>query len=186
MADPSMICAALQPVCGFINNTGVPAATARRFSSCIHIKRNRKALTETIEDLRAVQKTVQEKVRRETMQLNECDHQVSQWLIRVNEATGRADAIGQRCDQLMQYSCFWGSLSLGKRYHLGKCVIKNLEDLGRLFKEGEQFEEFGYTPEPNFLEKRRTIEAFGIQPVLKDLREFFDNNNVAIIGVWGP
>lgn len=185
MADPSMICAALQPVCGFINDTGAPAATARRLSSFVCIRRNRRALAKAIEDLQAVEKVVRGQVNFETNQLNECDPRVNLWLRRVDEFL--VDAIDQECDQLMQSSCFCGSaLSLGKRYHLGKRVIEMLEDLGKLIEEGNQFKTFAYKPLPELVEERPRTQTFGIHPVLNDLRKLFDSSNVSIIGVWGP
>ncbi|VAH34617.1 unnamed protein product [Triticum turgidum subsp. durum] len=188
MADPSMmICAALQPVCGFINNTGAPAATARRFSSSVCIKRNRRALTKAIEDLQAVEKVVQEQVSVETNQLNKCDPRVELWLSRVDGVLVPIDAIEQECDQLMQYSCFCSSsLSLGKRYRLRKRVLEILEDLRGLIEEGNQFKVFGSKPLPALVEDQPRIEALGIKPVLKNLWEFFNSSNVGIIGIWGP
>ncbi|KAG0526634.1 hypothetical protein BDA96_06G162400 [Sorghum bicolor] len=82
MADPSMICALLQPVCSFVNEAGVPAATARGVSSFACIKRNLRDLTKAMEDLQAVEKTVQGQVALETNNLNECHPQVSLWLTR--------------------------------------------------------------------------------------------------------
>jgi disease resistance protein RPS2 len=185
MVDP--ISAALQPVCGFINNTGAPAATARQFSSFFCIKRNWRALTKANEYLQAFEKVVQEQVTRETNQLNKCHPLVQLWLRRVDGVPVLVDDIDRECDQLMQYSCFCNySLILRKRYRLGKRVLKTLEDLGELIEEGNQFKVFGSTPLPDTVEKRRRIEAVGITPVLKDLWDFSDSSNVGIIGVWGP
>ena len=181
MADPSIISAALLPVCGFINNTGLPAVTARQFSSLFCIKRNRRKLTEANEDLQAVEKMVQGEVNREADQLNKCPPLVELWLRRVDEAPILVDYISQEFDQ-QQYRY----LTLGKRYRLGKLVLRTLEHLGKLIDEGKQFKEFGCKPEPDRIEERPRIEAFGIKPVLKNLREFFNSSNLGIIGVWGP
>ncbi|CAM0903806.1 unnamed protein product [Alopecurus aequalis] len=184
MADP-IISAALTPVCCFINNTGLPAVTARQFSSFFCIKGNRRKLTEASKYLQAVQKMVQGEVNRETDQLNKCHPLVELWLGKVDEALVLVGGIDKKCDQLMQ--CFCNSiLTLGKRYRLGKLVLRTLENLGKLIEEGVQFKEFGCKPPPDLVEERPRIQAFGIKPVLKDLREFLNSSNMGIIGVWGP
>ncbi|CAM0903808.1 unnamed protein product [Alopecurus aequalis] len=87
----------------------------------------------------------------------------------------------------MQYPCFCNPiLTLGKRYRLGKLVLRTLGHLGKLIDEGKQFKEFGCKPGPDRIEERPRIETFGIEPVLKNLRELFNSSNVGIIGVWGP
>jgi disease resistance protein RPS2 len=182
-----MISAALNPVCGFINNTGVPAATARQFSSFFCIKRNWRALNKANEYLQALEKVVREEVTRETNQLKNCHPLVELWLSKVDGVLVLVDDIDQECDQLIQYSCFCNySLVLRKRYRLGKRVLKTLEDLGELIEEGNQFKEFGSKPLPDSVEDQPRIKAFGIEPVLKNLREYFDSSNAGIIGVWGP
>jgi disease resistance protein RPS2 len=185
MPDPSMISAALHPVCGFINNTGVPAATARQFSSFFCIKRNRRALTKANEYLQAFEKVVQEEVTREINQSNKCHPLVELWLRKVHGIFILVDHIDQECDQLMQYSCICNySIILRKRYRLGKRVLRTLEDLGELTEEGNQFKVFGSKPLPDSVEDRPRIEAFGIETVLNNLRKYFNSSNV--IGVWGP
>ncbi|TVU15240.1 hypothetical protein EJB05_38750, partial [Eragrostis curvula] len=185
MADPTMICAALQPVCGFINQAGVPAATAKRVSSFACIKRNLRDLTKAMEDLQAVQKVVRGQVDLETNNLNVCHPQVSLWLTRV--ANVLVDPIIQECDQLFQPSCLCSStLSLGKRYSLGNRVVETLEYVDRLIKEGGQFETFASKRSPDFVEERPRTQTFGIEPILRDFRKSFDRDDVNIIGVWGP
>ncbi|XP_062183732.1 disease resistance protein RPS2-like [Phragmites australis] len=185
MPDPTMICAALQPVCGFINQAGVPAATAKHVASFACIKRNLRDLTKAMEDLQALEKVVQGQVILETNNLNECHPQVSLWLTRVVDVL--VDPIGRECDQLMQSSCFCSSaLSLGKRYRLGKRVVEMLEYLDRLIKEGSQFETFASKRLPDFVEERPRTQTFGIEPVLRDFRKSFETNDVKIIGIWGP
>ncbi|KAL6903501.1 hypothetical protein ACP4OV_004314 [Aristida adscensionis] len=185
MADPTLICAALQPVCGFINQAGVPSATAKRVSSFACIKRNLRDLTKSMEDLQAIEKVVRRQVDLEINNLNECDPRVNLWLRRVVDVL--VDPISQECDQLMHSSCFCSSaLNLGKRYRLGTYVVEMLEYLDRLIKEGNQFETFASKRKPDLVEERPQITTFGIKPVLKDLREYFDSDNVSIIGIWGP
>jgi disease resistance protein RPS2 len=185
MADPSMICAVLQPVCGFINEAGVPAATARGVSSFACIKRNLGDLIKAMEDLQAVEKVVRGQVTLETNNLNECHPQVSLWLTRVLHVL--VDPIVQESDQLFQSSCLCSSfLSLRKRYRLGKRVAEMLEDVDRLIREGKQFDTFASKRLPDSVEERPRTKTFGIEPVLKDLGKFCDSINVSIIGVCGP
>jgi disease resistance protein RPS2 len=185
MADPTTICFAMQPVCGFINQTGLPAATAERFSSFACIKRNHRLLRKVKEDLQAIQKVVQGQVDLETNNLNECDPRVDLWLTRVESVL--VDPIDQECNRLMQSSWFSRSvLGLGKRYRLGKRIAELLEYLAGLIEEGNQFQTFASKRLPDFVEERPRTQTFGIEPVLRDLRRSFDSNDVSIIGIWGP
>lgn len=184
MPDP-MICAALQPVCGFINQAGVPAATAKAVSSFACIKRNLRDLTKAMEDLQALEKVVRAQVELEINNLNECHPQVSLWLRRAVDAL--VDPIFLDCDQLFQPSCLCSSaLSLGKRYRLGKHTVEMLEYLDRLLKEGNQFETFACKCLPDSVEERPWTQTFGIEPVLKDFKKSFESTGISIIGVWGP
>ncbi|GJN02351.1 hypothetical protein PR202_ga19692 [Eleusine coracana subsp. coracana] len=185
MADPTIICAAIQPVCGFIYQAGLPAATARRFSSFACIERNHRLLRKAKEDLQAIKKMVRGQVDLETNNLNECDPRVDLWLKRV--ATVLLDPIDQECDRLMQSSCLCRSVvGFGKRYSLGKRIAELLEDLAGLIEEGNQFKTFASKRLPEFVEERPRTQTFGIEPVLRDLRKSFDSSDVSIIGVWGP
>ncbi|CAN6268527.1 unnamed protein product [Urochloa humidicola] len=185
MAEP-MICAALQPViCGFINEAGVPAATAKRFSSFACIKRNHRLLRKAREDLQAIKKMVQGQVDLKTNHLNECDPRVNLWLRRV--ASVQIDSIDQQYDRLMQSSWLCRSvLGLGKRYHLGKHIAEMLEDIARLIEEGNQFKTFASKRLPDLVEERPRTQTFGIKPVLRNLWKSFESTDVSIIGVWGP
>nr|CAB3487633.1 unnamed protein product [Digitaria exilis] len=185
MADPSLICGVLQPVCGFINQAGVPAATAKGVSSFACIKRNLRDLTKAMEDLQALDKVVRAQVELEANNLNECHPQVSLWLRRVVDVL--VDPIVNEYDQLFQSSCLCSSaLSLGKRYNLGKRIVEMLEYLDRLVKEGNQFETFASKRLPDFVEERPRTQTFGIEPILRDFRKSFESADMSIIGVWGP
>ncbi|KAF8704128.1 hypothetical protein HU200_031619 [Digitaria exilis] len=185
MADPSLICGVLQPVCGFINQAGVPAATAKGVSSFACIKRNLRDLTKAMEDLQALDKVVRAQVELEANNLNECHPQVSLWLRRVVDVL--VDPIVDECDQLFQSSCLCSSaLSLGKRYNLGRRIVEMLEYLDRLVKEGNQFETFASKRLPDFVEQRPRTQTFGIEPILRDFRKSFESADMSIIGVWGP
>ena len=121
---------------------------------------------------------VQGEVNREADQLNKCPPLVELWLRRVDEAPISVDYIDREFDQLIEYPCFCNPiLTLGKRYRLGKLVLRTLEHLGKLIDEEKQFKEFGCKPEPDRIEERPRIEAFGINPVLTNLREFFNSSN---------
>nr|CAB3485123.1 unnamed protein product [Digitaria exilis] len=182
----TMICAALQSaICGCINEAGVPAATAKHFSSFTCIKRNLRHLRKAREDVQAIRKVVQGQVDLETNHLNECDPRVNLWLRRV--ASVRVDSIDQEYDRLMQSSWLCRSvLGLGKRYRLGKNIARMLEDIAGLIEEGNQFKTFASKRLPDFVEERPRTQTFGIRPVLKDLWRSFESTDVSIIGVWGP
>lgn len=169
----------------FINQAGLPTATARRFSSFACIKRNHRLMRKAKEDLQAIKKAVRGQVDLETNNLNECDPRVDLWLTRV--ASVLLDPIDQECERLMQSTCLCRSvLGLGKRYRLGKRIVELLEDLAGLIEEGNQFKTFASKRLPDFVEERPRTQTFGIEPVLKDLRKSFDSNHVSIIGIWGP
>ncbi|RCV34511.1 hypothetical protein SETIT_7G165000v2 [Setaria italica] len=185
MADPSIICAALQPVCGFINQAGVPGATAKHFSSFACIKRNRRLLRKAIENLQAIEKVVRGQFDLEINNLNECDPRVILWLRRV--ASILVDPTDQEIDRLMQSSGLCRSvLGLGKRYCLGKHIVEMLEDLAGLIEEGNQFKTFASKRLPDFVEERPRTQTFGIEPMLRDLWKSFESTDVSIIGVCGP
>jgi disease resistance protein RPS2 len=180
------ICTSLPSViCGFINEAGVPKATAKHFSSFACIKRSRRLLRKAREDLQAIQKVVQGQVDLETNNLSECDPRVDLWLTRV--ASVRVDSIDQEYDRLMQSSWLCRSvLGLGKRYHLGKRIVEMLEDIAGLIEEGNQFKTFSSKRLPDFVEERPRTQTFGMKPVLKDLWKSFESTDVSFIGVWGP
>ncbi|XP_072956334.1 disease resistance protein RPS2-like [Typha angustifolia] len=170
-----------------INETGLPAAASEEASSFLCLETNWRNLKKAIEDLKATETRVKDKVELEVNQLNLCDPQVGLWLRRVADYLEEEVEITEE-DYNKLYRCYClcnCTPNLFGRYRLGSRVADKVKDVNKFVEEGKQFKVFGYKPQPDIVEERPKTRTFGLESLMTQLREYFDNKEKSIIGIWG-
>ncbi|KAJ1701995.1 hypothetical protein LUZ63_001774 [Rhynchospora breviuscula] len=175
---------AVAPACQCINSTALPAVIAWEASAFFCIEENWRSLEEAIRRLRGAFKSVTIKVTEGTNKLKECDPKVEDWLKEVNEVLQLA--LGEKYKELKRCNFICSCTpDLYHRYLLGRQIIKELEQIDKLLEEEQKFNEFYYTPQPKPVEEKPQPKPIGLEPILRKLHEYFNDENMSIIGVWG-
>ncbi|XP_062226156.1 disease resistance protein RPS2-like [Phragmites australis] len=174
----------LQPLWECLDATGVADAVAQDVASFLRLKSNWGDLDKARGSLRAVETKVRGRVTMEIDKLNVCDPQVQVWLNHVDEL--QLDTIDEDYSQFMKYSCLCQcTVHAARRAWIGKRVVEALEEVNKLTEEGERFNNFGFKPLPEIVERLPQIETFGLESMLTKLHDLLEKGDSNIIGVWG-
>ncbi|KQJ83569.1 disease resistance protein RPS2 [Brachypodium distachyon] len=174
----------LQPMCECLTGTGILDAAAQKVAAFLHLKSNWGDLEKAKELLHAVETTVRAQVTAEVDKLNVCDPQVQVWLRHVDEL--QLEAIDEEYGQLMKYSCLCQcTVHAARRSKIGGRVVKALDEANKLIEEGRQFNKFGFKPLPKIVSSLSEVKTFGLDTMLSQLHNLFENGDSNIIGVWG-
>jgi disease resistance protein RPS2 len=167
-----------------IDIIGLSSIIAREARSFFLLENNWSSLEEAERKLRGIAKSVAIRVIEETNNLNECDPKVEGWVDEVKKVfevglTEEYEKL-ERCSFLC--NC---TPDLPCRYHLGKKIIEKIERINKLVDEEERFTTYGYRPLPEPVEPKPQTKTVGLEPVLRQLHDYLNDENRSIIGVWG-
>nr|AFD62209.1 nonfunctional CC-NBS-LRR disease resistance protein R180-Wei-0 [Arabidopsis thaliana] len=167
--------------------------TLNRIFNCLigkgyirNLKKNLRALQREMEDLRAIQHEVQNKVAREESRHQQRLEAVQVWLDRVN-------SIDIECKDLLSVSpvelqklCLCGLCSkyVCSSYKYGKKVFLLLEEVKKLKSEGN-FDEVSQPPPRSEVEERPTQPTIGQEEMLEKAWNRLMEDGVGIMGLHG-
>jgi disease resistance protein RPS2 len=175
MADCIGLC---NQSCECMNAIGLPAALAAeiRFFS---IRENWSSLERAKQSLQAVQSVVDTKVAKEIEKGRGVNPQVQLWLSRVEDII--TDKTLEE-EHEKPTSC---GFNLTHRRKLGKQIMKKLQDVKDLTEEGQEFTDVGVDPPVEPVGLIPVAKTFGMDSMLRQLLEYFEDHERCIIGVWG-
>ncbi|XP_072957777.1 disease resistance protein RPS2-like [Typha angustifolia] len=186
MAELCVAFEATMTTCSCISATGLPAAVSEAASPFLCLETNWSYLKKAIEDLKAIEARVKDKVAVETIQLNSCDPQVELWQTRVADLIDEEETIEKEYNKLYRFPCLCSCTpNLRRRHRLGKRIACTAKAVNKLIEEEKQFQEYGQRRPPDIVEERPKTRTFVLEPVLKRLVEYFDDEERSIIGIWG-
>ncbi|KAJ3680040.1 hypothetical protein LUZ60_016318 [Juncus effusus] len=172
--------------CECMNAIGLPASVAAQARSFFSIDDNLCSLKDESEKLQAIKTAVELKVYEELNKLRDCNPQVKYWLTRVQAIPEDIKTLEEDYEKLTRCGFFCNCTpNFSRRQKLGKRIVKKLQDADELIIEGEKLPEIGIDPPQDMVELRPQPKAFGMEPMLKQLQEYFTDNERCIIGVWG-
>ncbi|KAJ3680041.1 hypothetical protein LUZ60_016319 [Juncus effusus] len=174
----------MAPLLECLNATGLPGAIAREVSAFFCIDDNWCLLKLAMEQLEGVESLVSIKVTEGENNLKNCDPRVKRWLNRAKLIPD--SSLEDEYNKLESCGLFCNCTpDLPYRYYLGKKIVKKLESVNKLIDEEKMFTEFCVTPPPITVEQKPQTKTVGMEPMLTQLHEYFNNKEKSIIGVWG-
>ncbi|KAJ1701993.1 hypothetical protein LUZ63_001772 [Rhynchospora breviuscula] len=180
MADE--IIGAVGQLCECLNSCGVPAAVAAEFSSFFSIEDNWSSLQNAKENLQALQTVIMRKVTREKEKSRGVNAQVKLWLRRVEEII--MDKTLDKEYDTFEFVCSC-SPNIPRRHKLGKQITKDLGLVNDLIDEGNNFTDVGDDLLPDPVDQKPHGNTFGMESMLEQLNEHFEDHEKCIVGVWG-
>ncbi|XP_038972678.1 disease resistance protein RPS2-like [Phoenix dactylifera] len=185
MGDPSaicLLCEGLQCICPTVWSH-LEEPLAEEICSFLCLEKNWSSLETETDNLQATQKDVDAKVQAILVQQKVPSAKVSLW-------QERAANLPQQSPTREDYENLGRCLcrctpNLLHRYRLGRKVSKKLQEVVRLDEEGNGLTSVANDPQQPFIVERPRRPTFGLASVLKRLRDYFDNEDNSIIGIWG-
>ncbi|KAJ4800518.1 Disease resistance protein RPS2 [Rhynchospora pubera] len=182
MADE--IIGAVGQLCECLNSCGVPAAVAAEISSFFSIEDNWSSLQNSKEKLQALQTAIKNKVTKEKEKSRGVNAQVESWLRRVEVIIldkSQDEECKKRISELFS-SC---TSNIPQRHKLGKQITKDLGLVKDLIDEGNNFTDVGDDLPLDLVDPIPQAKTFGMESMLKQLNQYFEDHEKCIIGVWG-
>ncbi|KAJ3705374.1 hypothetical protein LUZ61_009079 [Rhynchospora tenuis] len=168
-----------------LNTFGVPGAVGAEFSSFFSIEDNRSSLKDAKENLQAVQTIINTKVSIETDKSRGVNPQVQLWLSRVEEII-TDKTLEVEYDKLTRGGFFRScTLNLPHRHKVGKKIRKKLVHVKDLIDDVKNFTDVGVDLPVDMVDPIPQAKTFGMESMLKQLHEYFEDKERCIIGVSG-
>ncbi|XP_057500014.1 disease resistance protein RPS2 [Actinidia eriantha] len=158
---------------------------ATRISYVLNSGQRLRSLTTALQELKDERDDIKRRIDLAELKGLTCTNQVKGWLERVDTIQAEVSLIVQDGGQPTQYCLWCCSSSCSSRYKLSKKASKKLKDINELMGRRVLDVNVADGSLPATVEEMPSRPAIGLESTLEKVRQFFREDDVGIIGIYG-
>ncbi|GFS43844.1 hypothetical protein Acr_00g0087270 [Actinidia rufa] len=158
---------------------------ATRISYVLNSGQRLRSLKTALQELKDERDDIKRRIDLAELKGLTCTNQVKGWLERVDTIQAEVSLIVQDGGQPTQYCLWCCSSSCSSRYKLSKKASKKLKDINELMGRRVLDVNVADGSLPATVEEMPSRPAIGLESTLEKVRQFFREDDVGIIGIYG-